>query len=58
MRFMPALPKDYYISLDARNRREKVSGEIARRYHLRNDDDDAKGERGTAVKKAGLLMRS
>lgn len=37
-RFMPALPKDYYISLDARNPCGKVSTKIARRYHLRNDD--------------------
>lgn len=50
-RFMPALPKDYHISLDARNPREKVSAEIALRYRLRNGDSDAKG-RTAAMEKA------
>jgi len=50
-RFMLALSKDYHISLDARNPREKVSAEIAFRYRLRNGDSDAKG-RTAAMKKA------
>lgn len=50
-RFMPALPKDYHISLDAWNPREKVSAEIALRYRQRNGDSDAKG-RTAAMKKA------
>lgn len=54
---MPALPKDYYISLDVRNPRGKVSAEIARRYHLRNDDGDAKKEE-RRYKRKPLNVRS